>query len=186
MVEDEGEAGQSGGRRRAGGELVRQHHQVVDQTGVGDGLEASAHVGPQQPLGVGFALDLVADALQVTSAREFGEPGQGVGDVRAREVGPADHSGDEFAVVREGEELRGLLLDGDGLHEDGGRDTGRLRARASRSLEREVPPDRGELLAGDPVLVAHGEVPDVVVRVDDRGHHSSQTTGRPASAPSAE
>jgi len=41
-------------------------------------------------------------------------------------------------------------------------------------IEQEVTAQRGEGRAGDPVLVAHAEVPQVLVSVDDpHGRHSA-------------
>nr|BBJ55633.1 hypothetical protein SAVMC3_82620 [Streptomyces avermitilis] len=162
---------------------MRQDHQVVDEPRPGHGGEPSADVGAQQPVGVGLALDLVADAPQIRAAGELREARQLVGHVRPGQVGPADHSPDQLTLRREGEELRRLLGDGDRLHEHGPVDPGRpcLRFEVRDS---EVPPQGLEFRAGDPVLVADGQVPDVVVGVDRHG--SSHTTGRPASAPAPE
>ncbi len=122
----------------------------------------------------------MADALQVVAAGEFAQAGEFVGDVRAGEVGPADDSGDQVVRVGEGEELGGLLGDGDRLDEDGPVDAGRA-GHGCEVGDGEVPSQRLEFGSGDPVLVADREVPDVVVGVDRHG--SSHTTGRPASAP---
>lgn len=183
VVEDEGEPrvrprGLGGGR-----ELVGQHHEVVDEARVGDGGESPVDVGAQQPARVGFALDLVADALQVAAAGEFAEAGEFVGDVGTGQVGPADDSGDQVVGVGEDQELGGLLGHGDRLDEYGAGDARRARL-GFEVRDREVPPERLEFGPGEPVLVPYREVPDVVVGVD--GHGSSHTTGRPARAPASE
>ena len=164
VVEDEGEFGQGGGRLDAGGSWCGQDDQVVDQAGVGDGGQTAAYVRAQQPLRVGLALDLVADALEVLAAGEFAQPGELVGDVRAGEVGPADDSRDQVVLGGEGQELRGLLGHGDRLDEDGAVDSGRA-GLGGEVRHGEVAPER-RCRSGDPVLVPDGQVPDVVVGVD--------------------
>ena len=99
---------------------MRLDHEVVDESGGGDGGEAALYVGAQQPAGVGLALDLVADADQPVPAGEFAQAREGVGDIGRGEVGPADDARDEVAAVGEGEEFGGLLGDGDRLDEHGG------------------------------------------------------------------
>ncbi|MDQ0597273.1 hypothetical protein QF037_001618 [Streptomyces canus] len=173
--------GQCGGCFDAGGQLVGQDEEVVDEACRGHGGETPPYVRPQQPFRVGLSLDLVADALEVSAAGEFPEAGQFVGDVGTGEIGPADDTGDQVVCGGQRQELRGLLGDGDRLDEyrpvhSGG---GCLEGEVG---DGEVPPDRAVL--GDPVLVAHRQVPEVVVRVDRHG--SSHTTGRPAAAPWSE
>jgi hypothetical protein len=185
VVEDEGEAGQLLVGPGAGGQLVREHDQVVDEPGVGDGGQSAADVRAQQPLGVGFALDLVADALEVPAAGEGAQAGAFVGDVGPGEVGPADDAPDQVVPGGQGQELRGLLGHGDGLHEDRAAHPGTPRL-GFEVLHREVASQRGEFGSGDPVLVADGQVPHVVVGVDHGHDGSSHTTGRPASAPPSE
>ncbi|GAP52778.1 uncharacterized protein SAZU_7657 [Streptomyces azureus] len=183
MVQDEGESGQQGRRLGAGRELVGQHDQVVHQPRVGHGGQAAAYLRTQQPPRIRLALDLVPGALEVPPAGQLPQPGQLVGHVGAGEVGPADDPRDQLVLVGERQEFRGLLGDGDGLDEDGAVDA-RRAGLGCEILHGEVAPDRVAL--GDPVLVPHGQVPDVVVRVDHGHDGSSQTTGRPASAPSPE
>jgi hypothetical protein len=210
VVEDEGEPGQPPGGLHRGRELVGFHQQVVDEARVGDGGQAAQHVGACQPAGVRFALHLVADAHQALTARPFAQPVEGVGDLGRGEVGPADDPGDQVAPGGQSEELGGLLGHGDRLYQHGGGDSGGTRFRF-QVREREVATQRGEFGTGDPVLVADGEVPDMVVGVDDpdaparapavntrdrgadtrgragvRPAHSSHTTGSDASEPSAE
>ncbi len=177
--------GRSAAARDAGRELVGQDHEVVDQPGVGDGGQSPAYVRAQQPIRVGFALDLVADALEVAAAGEFPQPGQFVGDVGAGEVGPPDYARDQVVLVGQGQELRGLLGHGDRLDEDRAVHSGRSRL-GCEVLHREVAAKRPQFGAGDPVLVPYGQVPHVVVGVDHGHDGSSHTTGRPASAPSPE
>lgn len=160
--------------------------EVVCESGVGDGAKAAAYVGAQQPVGVGFVLDLMADAHQAVATREFAQCRDGVGDVRGGEVGPAEDAADQVAVVSQGQEFRGLLGDTDGLDEDRADHVGRLR------LGGEVGGGEGagegcEVLAGDPWLGADRQVPEVVVGVDDpAAGHSCHTTGSPAEQPSSE
>lgn len=102
MVEHEGQFRQQGGRSGGCGQLVGPDYQVVDETGGGDGPQTAQDVGAQQPLGVGFATDTVPDSDEPVTAGQGTERGEGVGDVRGGEVGPADHARDEGAAVGEG------------------------------------------------------------------------------------
>lgn len=113
----------------------------------------------------------------MAAARQLPQPGQLVGDVRPGQVGPADHTRDQLAPRREGEELRGLLGHGDRLYEDRAVDAGGpcLRCEVRHA---EITSQWLEFGPGDPVLVADREVPHVVVRV--HRHGSSHTTGSPA------
>lgn len=166
VVEHEGQLGQQRGGLDGGGQLAGLDDEVVDESGGGDGAQSAQDVGAQQPAGVGFALDLVADADEPVAAGESAQCGQGVGDVGCGQVAPADDARDEVAVMGEGQELGGLVGDGDGLDEDGGTHPGGARLGLQVG-EGEVPPERGEFVAGDPVLVAYRQVPHMVVGVDD-------------------
>lgn len=105
VVEYEGESGHQGGSPDGGGQLMRQDDQVVDESGLCDGPESAKDVGSQQPLGVGFALDLVADSDEQVAAGQGAQGGERLVDVRCGEVGPPDDTRDETAVRGESEEL---------------------------------------------------------------------------------
>lgn len=187
MVEDEGESGQQFGGLRGGGQLVLQDDQVVHESGGGDGGQTAAYVRAQQPLRVRLPLHLMAYPHQPVAAGQFAQRGEGVRDPGRGEIGPADDARDEVAPVRGGKELGGLLGDPDGLDEHGRGHPGGP-GLGVQVREGEVPAEGSHGRAGDPVLVAYGQIPDVVVGVDHarRCHDSSQTTGSPAPAPAAE
>jgi len=183
---DEDQFRHRGGRPGRGAQLAGRDDQVVDQAGPGDGGQAVQHIGPVQPVRVGFALDLVPQADQLRAARLFLEGGDAIRDVRGGQVGPADHPGEQIAGAGQREQFGGLPRHGDGLHHH-------ARGHAVRVghglvlAGREVAAQRSHRRAGDPVLVADAKIPHVVVSVDDRyARHSSQTTGSAAPAPPAE
>ncbi|WSX09656.1 hypothetical protein OG496_11065 [Streptomyces sp. NBC_00988] len=173
MVQDEDEVRQQLGGLAGGLQLVREDQQVV-----------------HQPPGVRLALHLVADAHQVPAAGQFPHRREGVGDPGGGEIGPADDPGDEVTGLGQGQELRCLPGQGDGLDQHGGGDAGGP-CLGFEVGEGEVAAQRCEFGSGDPVLVANGQVPHMVVRVDDPragllGRHSAHATGSEASAPSDE
>jgi hypothetical protein len=186
VVKDEDQVRHRGGRPGRGTQLAGRDDQVVDQAGPGDGGQAAQHVGPDQPVRVGFALDLVPQADQLRAAGHLGEGGDLVGDVGSSQVRPADHAGDQVAGRGQREQLRGLRGHGDGLHHDARGDAvpgGQMPV----VIEQEIAAQRSERRAGDPVLVSDAQVPQMVVSVDDpHGGHSSQTTGSAAADPSEE
>lgn len=186
MVEDERQTGDPGRCLSRGGQLARRDDEVVSEPRLRDGGQSAPYVGAEQPLGVGLLLDLVADADETVSARPLAQGGERVGDARRGEVDPADDSRDQVAAGREGQQLGRLLGDADGLYEDGAGHARRPRLRRE-VVHREAAGQWGEVVAGDPGLRSHRQVPDVVMGVDDLpGRHSRHTTGSPASAPAEE
>lgn len=74
MVEDEGEAGQALRGLDGGIELVRLHHEVVDESRLGDRGQAAQCVRAHEPAGVGLALHLgpADDPGDQVAARGYG------------------------------------------------------------------------------------------------------------------
>ena len=151
-------------RRR---QLRGDREQVVDEARVGDGAQAVADVGAAEPSGVGLALHLVADTDEPLAAPRLAQGGQRVGHVLGREVDPAHDAGDQLVVGREDEQLGRLLGNGDRLDEHGGVDADRTRD-VGELVDGERPAQRRERRTGDPRLVAHREIPEVVVGVNAR------------------
>ncbi|HLK79301.1 MAG TPA: hypothetical protein VKU77_37355 [Streptosporangiaceae bacterium] len=102
---DEDQFRHRGGRPGRGAQLAGRDDQVVDQAGPGDGGQAVQHIGPVQPVRVGFALDLVPQADQLRAARLFLEGGDAIRDVRGGQVGPADHPGEQIAGAGQREQF---------------------------------------------------------------------------------
>jgi hypothetical protein len=186
VIQDKPQAGYRGSGPGRAWELAGRDDQVVDQARLGDRGQAAQHIGPGQPVRIGFVLDLVAQAGQLGAAGHSRQGADAVGDVGGGQVGPADHAGDQVAGCRQREQFGGLPGHGDGLHDDARGHAIRLGHRLEVS-EQEIAAQRGERRAGNPILIAHAQVPQVVVSIDDRhGRHSSHTTGSAAAAPSAE
>ena len=147
-------------RRR---QLRREREQVVDEPGVGDRAQPGAHVVAAEPARIGLALHLVADADEPLARPA---PAQRVGHVRRPSDRPSRRRRRSArARRREREQVGCLLGHGDRLHEHGRVDA-RGRATVARSSTRERAAQRRQRGAVDPGLVAHREIPQVVVCVE--------------------
>ncbi len=154
MVEDERASGSARTVSIAAGRCARERQEVVDEPFARDRRQAGAHVGPAQPARVGLGLHQVADADEAR-APQLRQP---LADVGGGQVDPADDARDQRVVERE--QLRRLLGDGDGLDHDG-----RVDARdGGEVVERE---GATNAVVGDPRLIPHREIPQMMMRVDD-------------------
>ncbi len=149
------------------GEVALEDEDVVDKVVAGEGADAGVEVFAEDEVGVGFGLEDVAEAF------EGGVGGQVFEDLRqvgVDEGGPAYYSLDFGGLGGEVEEPVGLFEGLAGLDGDGSVDPGGLQRREEVGGE-EVAAEGGER-AYEPVELARGEVPEVVVGVDGLGHES--------------
>src|SRR5438552_9150081 len=153
---------------QGGGQLSRAHEEVVGKAGFAHGGDSALNFVPEQPLGIRFVVNLVADADQGASPRAALQAGDGRGHGWIGEVHPTDHPGDEFVRGRDLEKLTRLLQRSNRLDEDGPIDSAG-REQWLEIFRSERPPDRGEL-GTHPWIVAPGRIPEMVVRVDP-GYH---------------
>ena len=163
VVEHEPQRGQRRDGLDRGLELCRHDEQVVDEPGVGHRRQAPPHVGAAQPPRVRLVLHAVADADQPVAAGSARERGQPIGHVIGGQVDPAHDARDGRFGVREREQFGCLGRHRDGLHEHRAVDVVRGEMRGE-FVESERPAQRREF--GGPWLVAHGEIPDMVMCVD--------------------
>ncbi len=88
MVDDEAQVrlGSDDGQRRW--QLARANQQVIGERGGLHGAQPTTDATTQQPLGVGFVVDLVADADQPVATRCGAHRRDGFGDIRRSRVDP--------------------------------------------------------------------------------------------------
>ncbi|KJL22989.1 hypothetical protein RN51_01735 [Microbacterium oxydans] len=121
MIQDEAQFRLLSDRLYGGRKLAGSNEQVVAQAAAGHLLEATLHVLPQQPSGIGLVVDLVTHTHQCPR-RGVDEPIQSGAHGRINEVYPADHAAHPRGARGGREELLRLGELGDGLHEHGGVD----------------------------------------------------------------
>ena len=179
MVEDHCQLGQRLGEPAGGVQVRGTDEDLENEARIGGRAKPATDVRPAEPPDrIRLVVDWVTDADEPPAARGGAQRGQPVGDVRRRQVGPADHARHQ-PVARLGrrEQLEGLVLNRRGLHRDRGRRAGRLGNRPQRLNAPALPEARER--PGHPGVVPPVGVPEVVVRVDD---HRSAPATRCASA----
>jgi len=154
-------------------QLTREQGEVEAQSSGGrEPTEPPAHGRARQPVRIRLREQRVPDPGQPGSAGKRPVRGDLVADISRGQVGPPDDRPHQGAGARDRQQVRRLIgiaehLDhdraGDALGDRGRRQVGDGERPAQRSqfLLR-----RPRLVAGQPGLLAHGQVPQVVVGVD--------------------
>ena len=168
VIEDEPEPGERAGGGHRGRQVARLADHVVGEARLGHRGQAAQHGRPGQPVRVGLDQHGVPYACQAVAAGKFAQLRQHVGDMRRGQVCPADHARDQAGPRGEGKQFRRFPGFGDGLHHDGRRDA-LGRGQRCQVRQREVPQQRCQhRIAGQPGLVMRGQVPEVLMGIDDR------------------
>lgn len=120
---------------------------------------------PDERRDVSFVLQLMAKAAQLWAAPR----GDALGQLRRREILPADHRRDSRVVARELEQERRLVAPGARLHRDRRSERMRVHLRPQRS---------GQVVAGervhcraDPRIVGRAITPEVLMGIDTHCAH---------------
>ena len=84
----------SGRRRQSQGsrQLPRSDQEVIGKTGGACGADPVDDIVSEEPLGIRFVVDLVADADEMLAIRRGTEGGDRVGHAGICEIGPSDHA----------------------------------------------------------------------------------------------
>ena len=99
-------SGMGSGRRERRRQLARPDQQVVDEPGVADRRDPAIDVGPQEPLGIGLVVDLVADPDEPRRRpAAVAQPAITSATAGIGQVDPADDAGDERGGRGSREEL---------------------------------------------------------------------------------
>ncbi len=118
VVDHEAEVREVPGNRDGVGKFPRADEQVVDEPGIGNGLEIDLHRLLQQPVGILLVVHLVAYADEVGAVLTRSQVRQRPVHLRVGEIDPADHARDEVGPLGDGQELPRLLDVVDRLDED--------------------------------------------------------------------
>jgi hypothetical protein len=125
----------------------------------------------------------MTDPDETVAAVRRPQAAESLGDVVRRQVHPADHTAHEPSARRNSQQVEGLGLGGDGLHDDRLGDPGRPRLR-SEITDLEVGVDGGHRHRVDPRLRMPAPDPEVVMGVHGGRAGRVRAAHRPSQPPS--
>jgi len=151
-------------------QLMGQRQQVVDQPGLPHRRKPPPHILAAQPLRIRLPLHLMPNPLQPPPPKATFQPSQRIPNTRRGQIHPPHHRPHQRGLLRDGEKLRRLLRSGDGLHQHRPNDPELLSQRL-QVRHQVVPPQNRP---GDPLLIPHPKIPQVMMSVDDHGTGTSR------------
>ena len=177
MVEHKCQIGMSADHFQELRQMARQHQRIEYQASSSHRRQQGRQCRTKQPIVVGDVLNHRPQSHQKVPRRQRIDARDAVGCI---EIRPADHAAHQFCVISDIEQKHRLGLGRRGLHQDSSLDNsgGEMRRQIR---EPKVTIDRRQL-GRQPAIVATGESPQMMMRIDPHQRITDDGTGASVSS----